>query len=155
MNRQRHDNFEPAELFETSYLRDSGNNGSHFVSFTPSNRSNQPMVFYKANAIEPKASEMNEKSITKAQFWIGVIISSLTVVVAACATTWAISNNINDKVNQSRLEISASLQTNKSELSSRIDRVEDKVDTGFKDTNNGINDLKILINGKNHANTDK
>lgn len=151
MNKLRSDHFVPAEPFGSQFKTDSGNLG-HLANYVRSEHSKLPFVIYTGTDREHKALEMNEKNITKTQFWIGVMISSLTVVIAACATTWAISSNINDKVNQSRIEIAGILQVNKSELSNRMDRVEDKVDSGFKDTNNGINELKILLSEKNRDN---
>ena len=93
--------------------------------------------------------EMNNSGIGRLEFWLGISASIVGFIVIGCGATWSISNAISDKVNQSRIEINGSIQTSKTEITTRIDRLEDKVATGFKDNANGINELKLMINNQN------
>lgn len=87
---------------------------------------------------------MSER-LGRIEFWLGITATLVAILVATCGAVWTISNSINDKINQSRQEVNLSVQTSKAEITSRIDRLEDKVDTGFKDTTSSLNDLKVIL----------
>ncbi|WP_230010693.1 hypothetical protein [Citrobacter koseri] len=119
--------------------------------FIPVNaQSYDPLTIGQPN--DEKGKKMSGPTITEGKFWLGIATSIIGFLVIACSTSWVISNNINDKINQSRQELSGNIQTSKTELSSaiqssktelhiRLDRLEDKIDTNIKETS--INLIKI------------
>ena len=88
---------------------------------------------------------MSTHSLSPLAFWLGIASTVLTIVGAAILTTWTVSNSIDSKVNQARQEITGITYTSKVEVTNRLDRLEDKVESGLKETNAGINDLKVLL----------
>lgn len=82
---------------------------------------------------------MSTHSLSPLAFWIGILV---TIVVAPILATWTVSNAIDSKVNQAKQEITGITYTSKAEVTNRLDGLEDKVESGLKETNAGINDLK-------------
>ncbi|CNJ37208.1 Uncharacterised protein [Yersinia rohdei] len=155
MTTQQNDNlFRPAtieavgEFYPSRRLNSAIHNAASYANIDP-----RKILFAPISEPEMeggKRNNMQTSSVSKLEFWLGiagVIIGFMAIVGTA---SWTISNNINDKISQSRQEISANIQMSKSEISSRVDRIEDKVDSGFKDTSQGIMDLKLLLNNNQH-----
>lgn len=87
----------------------------------------------------------DKDSVSKIEFRIGVGLAILAFAGAAVGTTWAVSSKIYDSNNAVRQEITGVVLASKTELATRIDKVEDKVDAGFKDNSDKLNDLKVLL----------
>lgn len=110
--------------------------------------------FLKAPEIKIPQPVQDEKmssnsSVGKVEFRITVGLAALTVVAAVIGTTWTVSNAISEKNTALRQELSQSILVSKQEITQRVDRVEDKIDSGFKDTSSQLTDLKILLATKN------
>lgn len=91
----------------------------------------------------------NNDVLSKIEFRIGIGIAILAFATAAVGTTWAVSSKIYDSNNAVRQEMAGVVQASKTELATRIDKVEDKVDVGFKDNTEKLNELKILLMTQN------
>lgn len=114
--------------------------------YVPSSNGQRFIIVDQEQARQAKGdTSMNSSSIGRLEFWLGIAASIVGFVVIGCGATWTISSNINDKVNESRVEIANNIQVSKTELATRIDKLETKVDAGFKDTTSGINDIKIIL----------
>lgn len=87
--------------------------------------------------------------IGKIEFRVSMILALITVVGTAVGVTWAVSNSISEKNNALRQELSQSILTSKQEITQRVDRVEDKIDSGFKDNTTQLNELKVLLATQN------
>ncbi|EPC6045119.1 hypothetical protein ACR0VB_002092 [Serratia marcescens] len=98
---------------------------------------------------------MTSKLVTHTQMWIGIGVSLLSIVAIAVTASWTISNSINDKINSSRQELTTVINTSKSEVSARVDKLESKVDNGFATTNSGINDIKLILAGQKNADNER
>ncbi|MFW7226911.1 MULTISPECIES: hypothetical protein [unclassified Serratia (in: enterobacteria)] len=96
---------------------------------------------------------MGEKNgIGRLEFWLGLIGVIVSIVIAVAATSWTVSNRITDEMSQERQEINGSIQTSEDHLNGRIDKLDSKVDTGFKDTTSQLNDIKVMIaTSTNHS----
>ncbi|MCL6409932.1 hypothetical protein QQL37_12495 [Pantoea agglomerans] len=105
----------------------------------------------------PKQEEnMTAKGlIGKIEFRVTMGLALLTVVGVAVTAAWSISNSISDKNTALRQELSQTILTSKQELSLRVDRVEDKIDDGFKETSNQLTDLKVLLATQKNDKTEK
>ncbi|EKN4877961.1 TPA: hypothetical protein ACPZJO_003310 [Yersinia enterocolitica] len=141
------ENYEPEyfprdPVFTSNIINEHTTNQNFARQFTPS------MLKIYANMSKDRSEEAEAKemiSITKTQFWVGIFGTIISILVVVCGATWTISNNINDKVSQSRQEVMGAIQMGKTEVNTRIDRVETKVDSGFKETASGLSDIKILL----------
>ncbi|ELS1887100.1 hypothetical protein RZP54_04880 [Raoultella ornithinolytica] len=81
----------------------------------------------------------NSKSVLT---WTVTVLPILAAIVGA--TTW-INSTIDSKARDNRLELKQDLQQTKQDLSMRVDKLEDKVDTGFRETSNQLNEIKVLL----------
>lgn len=141
------ENYEPEyipreQFFASNVISEHTANQNLMRSFTPS----QLKVYAKMGTDRAEEAEANKMtSITKTQFWIGIFGAISGFLVIICGATWTISNNISDKVSQSRQEVMGAIQTSKTEVNTRIDRVENKVDSGFKETASGLGEIKVLL----------
>ncbi|EPM4183925.1 hypothetical protein PGO63_09470 [Klebsiella aerogenes] len=89
--------------------------------------------------------EMNAKTLGRLEFWIGIAVGVITIVGAAVTITWNVSSAINSKNDALRTELNQNIVTSKQEIGTRIDRLEDKVDGGFKDLSSNLSDLKVIM----------
>jgi high-affinity Fe2+/Pb2+ permease len=152
--------FDTPERGEIELLRagDSiyGRNKNPASSYIPSSQGERFIIVDQEQASQAKGdSKMSTSNIGRLEFWLGISVSIVGFVVIGCGATWTISSTINDKVSQSRQEIAGNIQVSKTELTTRMDRLEDKVESGFKDTNSGINDLKLLLSNSNNSQSPK
>lgn len=97
-------------------------------------------------------ADMSTTSHKSVLAWMTTVLPIISVVVGA--TTW-INSTIDSKARDNRLELKQDLQQAKQDLSSRVDKIEDKVDVGFRDTSSQLNDIKILLVKSEKPATDK
>ncbi|SUB71831.1 hypothetical protein [Pluralibacter gergoviae] len=88
---------------------------------------------------------MSTKTIGRIEFWLGIAVALVTIVGASVSATWSVSNAITSKNDSLRSELNQNISSSKQEITSRIDRIEDKVDSGFKDVTSNLNDLKVIL----------
>ncbi|HEB1396320.1 TPA: hypothetical protein RY411_004721 [Escherichia albertii] len=94
--------------------------------------------------------QMSVKSLSRWEFWLGIftaVIGMLSIVIGA---TWAISNNINDKINASRQELTGNIQSSRAEITSRIDRLEDRMESNFKETSSSLFKIQAALEAKSN-----
>ncbi|EML3649518.1 hypothetical protein RVW51_000159 [Citrobacter freundii] len=152
MKQHKDDFYQPAELDEiqiipASYDLHRVHNSS--PSFHPLDITRTGYIFSKHNQTdEENDSDMSNKTISRTEFWLGTIGVIFTCLAAAVGATWTISNNINDKANDTRKELAANIQSSKSEISLRMDRLEDKLDSSSKDTSDKLMRIQLLLEAK-------
>lgn len=153
------------------------NNVGRFSSFTPDNHRLAPPPHHQSSSFtrqgviisgftptntnkeyaidDPKEANMSRLSII-----VAIIVSIVSIIGTLIGATWFISSKINDSANDSRKEVMSMYQNDRVELSnkllaletkidSKFDRVNDKVDSGFKDINNSLYETKALISTNN------
>ncbi|NUU68467.1 hypothetical protein HQN64_20490 [Enterobacteriaceae bacterium BIT-l23] len=91
---------------------------------------------------------MSGKTITRLEFWVGICASIVTIIGAGIVATWTISNSINDRVNDSRRELAGNIQNSKVEITTRIDRLEDKIDSNYKETSSSLMKIQAILESK-------
>lgn len=124
--------------------------------YVPSHNYDASQRFYTAGIDVPqRGDDMTSKLVTHTQMWIGIGVSLLSIVAIAVTASWTISNSINDKINSSRQELTTVINTSKSEVSARVDKLESKVDNGFATTNSGINDIKLILAGQKNTDNER
>ncbi|EPY5246825.1 TPA: hypothetical protein ACWXE1_005605 [Klebsiella pneumoniae] len=94
-----------------------------------------------ANHINGEA-DMNSQNSKSVLTWTVTVLPIIAAIVGA--TTW-INSTIDSKARDNRLELKQDLQQAKQDISMRVDKLEDKVDTGFRETSSQLNDIKILL----------
>jgi len=127
------ESFEPAN-FDRSQL--AAFRDHHHPTYTrfPKQFNGSMFAAHRMNHDEPlSGGDMNSKSITRVEFWLGTITTVVGFLVIAIGATWTISNSINEKINSSRQELAGNIQVSKTEITTRLDRVEDKMDSNFKE----------------------
>lgn len=150
--------FSPAELDEVQIIpAQHGHHRDHHSSpsFHPIDISRAGYIFSTLNHSEKdeeKNNEMSNHGISRTEFWIGAIGIIFTCLASAVVATWTISNNINDKTNDSRKELAGNIQSNKTEISLRLDRLEDKFDSSSKDTADKLMRIEMLLQAKGEKN---
>ncbi|ESL40927.1 hypothetical protein L473_01322 [Klebsiella pneumoniae BIDMC 36] len=85
---------------------------------------------------------MNSQNSKSVLTWTVTVLPIIAAIVGA--TTW-INSTIDSKARDNRLELKQDLQQAKQDISMRVDKLEDKVDTGFRETSSQLNDIKILL----------
>lgn len=94
-------------------------------------------------ANQPKeATDMNTTTNKSVLNWVVTVLPIVAAIIGA--TTW-INSTIDSKSRDNRLELKQDLQLAKQDITLRMDKIEDKVDGGFKDTSSQLNDIKVLI----------
>lgn len=88
---------------------------------------------------------MSSKTLGRLEFWIGIAVGVIAIVGSAVTVTWSVSNAITSKNDSLRVELNQNITTSKQEIGARIDRLEDKVDGGFKDLSTTLGDLKVIM----------
>lgn len=81
----------------------------------------------------------NSKSVLT---WVVTVLPIVAAIIGA--TTW-INSTIDNKARDNRLELKQDLQLAKQDITLRVDKIEGKVDDGFKDTSGQLNEIKVLI----------
>lgn len=74
--------------------------------------------------------------------WVATVLPVIAAIIGA--TTW-INSTIDSKARDNRLELKQDLQLAKQDIASRVDKLEVKVDNGFKDTSTQLNEIKVLF----------
>lgn len=153
MKSQRNDSFIPARSiaddYETIRTRphqpapvyyppDNGGYGSGYYIPLPQNN-------------EGGERMRNKSDVTRVEFWIGITLSMLTIIGVGCGTAWAISSAINDRIGDSRQEITGNIQSSRVEITTRIDRLEDKMDSNFKETSMGLMKIQASLDVKQNS----
>ena len=95
---------------------------------------------------------MNTQNSKSVLTWTITVLPVIAAIVGA--TTW-INSTIDSKARDNRLELKQDLQQVKQDLSMRVDNLEGKVDSGFRDTSSQLNDIKILLVKSDQQKTSK
>ncbi|WP_273901953.1 hypothetical protein [Enterobacter hormaechei] len=151
MKQHKVDYYKPAELDEMQIFparRTQYREHLSSPSFYPLDMNRAGYIFSTPNQTdndEETISDMSNKGISRIEFWFGTIGVIVTCLVAAIGATWTISNNISDKTNETRKELAGNIQSSKSEISLRMDRLEDKFDSSSKDTSDKLMRIQMII----------
>lgn len=151
MKQYKNDYYQPAELGEMQIFpaRHTQYREHHSSpSFHPLDTNRVGYIFSTPNQTdndEETISDMSNKGISRIEFWLGTMGVIVTCLVAAIGATWTISNNISDKTNETRKELAGNIQSSKSEISLRLDRLEDKFDSSSKDTSEKLMKIQIIL----------
>lgn len=143
--------FQPAELDEVQIIparHDQYRMHPSSPSFHPIDMNRAGFIFSTPNQTDKddeKNSDMSTKGISRSEFWLGTIGVMVTCLVASIGATWTISNNISDKTNETRKELAGNIQNSKSEISLRMDRLEDKFDASSKDTSDKLMRIQMIL----------
>jgi hypothetical protein len=126
------------------------------VEFLQSNQNNcfiQPVMYNgrKGFVISPQGhgdgkgglSEMEPEKIcvTKFEFWLGAIGMAVTIVAIVVGASWKINDSIHESANAHRQELTGIINTTKSDITSRIDRLEDKLERSSSATDSKLDQL--------------
>ncbi|HDZ0760527.1 TPA: hypothetical protein RRT58_000387 [Klebsiella pneumoniae] len=136
--------YSPSELF---YAKRVGNavvfEPAAFL-LTPNNLHTIKDTFSSDYKDDPGV-EMSSKTLGRIEFWIGIAVGVIAIVGSAVTVTWSVSSAITSKNDSLRTELNQNITTSKQEIGARIDRLEDKVDGGFKDLSTNLGDLKVIL----------
>ncbi|WLX50473.1 hypothetical protein [Klebsiella pneumoniae] len=136
--------YSPSELF---YAKRVGNTvvfePAAFL-LTPNNLHTIKDTFSSDDKDDPGV-EMSSKTLGRIEFWIGIAVGVIAIVGSAVTVTWSVSSAITSKNDSLRTELNQNITTSKQEIGARIDRLEDKVDGGFKDLSTNLGDLKVIL----------
>lgn len=99
----------------------------------------------KINAISQPRTEGAEMDTTSSKTALTWVVTVIPIIAAIAGATAWINSTIDSKSRDNRLEMKQDLQLAKQDITSRVDKVETKVDAGFKDTSNQFNELKTLL----------
>ncbi|HDT5515084.1 TPA: hypothetical protein QHK07_000153 [Klebsiella aerogenes] len=151
MKQHKDDYYQPADLdgmqiFPSRHTQYRDHHSS--PSFHPLDLNRAGYVFTTPNQNdkdEETINDMSNKGISRSEFWLGTIGVMVTCLVAAIGATWTISNNISDKTNETRKELAGNIQNSKSEISLRMDRLEDKLDSSSKDTSDKLMRIQMIL----------
>ncbi|MEG2267438.1 MAG: hypothetical protein RSC68_24310 [Acinetobacter sp.] len=114
-----------------------------FVSAGMLFESENPATISTSTAIQPKEDAgMNITNSKSVLTWVVTVLPIVASIIGA--TTW-VNSTIDSKARDNRLELKQDLQLAKQDITLRIDKIEDKVDGGFKDTSSQLNEIKVLI----------
>lgn len=91
---------------------------------------------------------MNAKSLSRLEFWLGIIATIAGVLSIVIGATWTISNTISEKIDASRKEITGNIQSNRTDITTRIDRLEDKMDSNLKDISSNMYKIQAILEAK-------
>lgn len=80
----------------------------------------------------------SSKSLSRLEFWLGMVATLVGVLAIAIGAAWTISNSINEKVSSARQELAGNILTSKNEVSTRLDRIEDKMDASNKEITSSL-----------------
>ncbi|HHZ8506543.1 TPA: hypothetical protein ACWL6U_004093 [Morganella morganii] len=122
---------------------------------------------FQTTPSEPSQNKIGEIAMGRKEFYLGIAGVLLTVMVTVIGSSWAISNRVNDSVNDARKELQNSINANRQEilalinsidsrnndrfnridsqfdkLELRIDKVESKMDGYFNEVNKNLNEIK-------------
>ncbi|HCA0321644.1 TPA: hypothetical protein MNI86_005440 [Klebsiella pneumoniae] len=136
--------YSPSELF---YAKRVGNTvvfEPAALLLTPNNLHTIKDTFSSGDKDDPGV-EMSSKTLGRIEFWIGIAVGVIAIVGSAVTVTWSVSSAITSKNDSLRTELNQNITTSKQEIGARIDRLEDKVDGGFKDLSTNLGDLKVIL----------
>ncbi|XEG68528.1 hypothetical protein NMD97_03710 [Edwardsiella tarda] len=154
MTNQRADFFQPADYDDVYTLLSSERiPRSRIVtpSYQPGATDGDTPVLIVHNAsrqvmeVEP---HMNAKSLSRLEFWLGIIATIAGVLSIVIGATWTISNTISEKIDASRKEITGNIQSNRTDITTRIDRLEDKMDSNLKDISSNMYKIQATLEAK-------
>lgn len=91
---------------------------------------------------------MNANSLSRLEFWLGIMASIVGVLSIVIGATWIISNTISEKIDASRKEIAGNIQSNRTDITARIDRLEDKMDSNLKDISSSMYKIQATLEAK-------
>ena len=114
-----------------------------FVSAGMLFENENPATISTSTANQPKEeTDMNTTNSKSVLTWVVTVLPIVGAIIGA--TTW-INATIDSKARDNRLELKQDLQQAKQDITLRVDKIEDKVDSGFKDTSSQLNEIKVLI----------
>ncbi|TBL47994.1 hypothetical protein EYY98_19895 [Obesumbacterium proteus] len=157
MIHQRNDAFEPVEVDKSSEDWTYTLRSNKMPVYDNPANSRQRIVFLEQpNGKSKKGDEMSNYSVSKTELRISVAGTLIGFLAIACGTTWTISNSISEQVDKSRLEtnnnlqvikteLSTTMQNNKMEMSSRLDKIDAKIDSSSKDNAIGIAKIQSML----------
>lgn len=136
--------YSPSELFYAKRVGNSVLFEPAAYLLTPNNLHTIKNTFSSDDKDEPGV-EMSSKTLGRLEFWIGIAVGVIAIVGSAVTVTWSVSSAITSKNDSLRTELNQNITTSKQEIGARIDRLEDKVDSGFKDLSTNLGDLKVIM----------
>lgn len=114
-----------------------------FVSAGMLFENGNPATISPSPADQPKKeADMNTINSKSVLTWVATVLPIVAAIIGA--TTW-INSTIDSKARDNRMELKQDLQLAKQDISVRIDKIEGKVDSGFKDTSTQLNEIKVLL----------
>lgn len=154
MTNQKTDLFRPME-YDNTYdqfgAREIYRHGRSTPSYQPGSIGRDVPIFF-AHKLNDQPAEaephMNVKSLSRVEFWLGIAAAIVGMFAIVVGATWTISNNINEKVNASRQELTGNIQSSRAEITTRIDRLEDKMDSNFKETSSSLFKIQAILEAK-------
>lgn len=136
--------YSPSELFYAKRVGNSVVFEPAAYLLTANNLHTIKDTFSSDDKDEPGV-EMSSKTLSRLEFWIGMAVGVIAIVGSAVTVTWSVSSAITSKNDSLRTELNQNITTSKQEIGARIDRLEDKVDGGFKDLSTNLGDLKVIM----------
>lgn len=114
-----------------------------FVSAGMLYETENPARISPSSAINSKEVADVSNNVSKSLLtWVATVLPVIAAIIGA--TTW-INSTIDSKARDNRLELKQDLQLAKQDIASRVDKLEVKVDNGFKDTSTQLNEIKVLF----------
>lgn len=154
MTNQKTDFFRPMEYdnnYEQFGVIEAHRNGRSTPSYQPGTIGKDiPVIIAHKLSDQPAEGEpqMSVKSLSRWEFWLGIFTAIIGIFSIVVGATWTISNNINDKINASRQELTGNIQSSRAEITARIDRLEDKMESNFKETSSSLFKIQAILEAK-------
>ncbi|HAZ3906282.1 TPA: hypothetical protein J1437_004710 [Escherichia coli] len=150
MTNQKTDFFRPMEYdnnYEQFDVIEAHRNGRSTPSYQPGTIGKYIPVIITHKPAEGEP-QMSVKSLSRWEFWLGILTAIIGIFSIVVGATWTISNNINDKINASRQELTGNIQSSRAEITARIDRLEDKMESNFKETSSSLFKIQAILEAK-------